>query len=466
MAHPGQDPKVISVFEIVASYFVDCFFNHVWHNARTSLSGGTSLTDEYVRRIQAFVTGTKNDPRCYSEVVQGVHAYFTNTTRFTTLSFAEFVDKIVSVCVPAEYFRQFTSADKDELLGSVLCDLIANLAAAVTKPDTLKRVIDEHTKTPELTVRILQDVAVGALVAKRAALHNKFLHKMGQARDSVSMDVVEDMKKALRRLVREKAEAEARAATAEEKNAQLREDLRDLRARETKLRQLVELMRQGATAGPAAAGVTAIAAARIPREDRTGELRSDVRSDVRGDVRSDVRGDVRSDVRSHKRADSSTETETESESETETETESSSESEPESKSRSKSKHSHSKHSQRSARPGADTRPGVGAAFFSGPPAWAPTAFPVRRPPPPVPAYAQAVYAAAPAFAPAAAPAATPVWATPQASMQATPQASMQANPQASMQANPQANPQAPAVLPERRRGFMESIVDDEYSYDD
>lgn len=461
MAHPGQDPKVISVFEIVASYFVDCFFNHVWHNARTSLSGGTSLTDEYVRRIQAFVTGTKNDPRCYSEVVQGVHAYFTNTTRFTTLSFAEFVDKIVSVCVPAEYFRQFTSADKDELLGSVLCDLIANLAAAVTKPDTLKRVIDEHTKTPELTVRILQDVAVGALVAKRAALHNKFLHKMGQARDSVSMDVVEDMKKALRRLVREKAEAEARAATAEEKNAQLREDLRDLRARETKLRQLVELMRQGATAGPAAAGVTAIAAARIPREDRTGELRNDVRS-------------------SHKRADSSTETESESESETETESESSSESESKTKTRSKAKHSHGKHSQRGARPGADARPGVGAAFFSGPPAWAPTAFPARRPPPPVPAYAQAVYgvapvqaqvpaaapaavpAFAPAYAPATAPAAGPVWATPQANPQANTQANTQANPQA----NPQATPQSPAVLPERRRGFMESIVDDEYSYDD
>ncbi|NBQ43903.1 MAG: hypothetical protein EBU23_15925, partial [Mycobacteriaceae bacterium] len=215
LTHPGQDPKVISVFEIVASFFVDCFFNHVWHSAKTSVAGGSSLTDEYVRRIQAFVSGTKNDSRCYSEVVQGVHHYFTNTTRFTTLSFAEFVDKVVGVCAPAEYFRQFTSADKDELLGSVICDLVANLAATVTRPEMLRRVIDDHARAPEVTVRMLQDAAVGALVAKRGALHNKFLHKMGQARDSVPLDVVEDMKKALRRLVREKAEAEARAAEAE-----------------------------------------------------------------------------------------------------------------------------------------------------------------------------------------------------------------------------------------------------------
>ena len=36
MAYTGQDPKVISVFEIVSSYFVDCYFNHIWHSARVN----------------------------------------------------------------------------------------------------------------------------------------------------------------------------------------------------------------------------------------------------------------------------------------------------------------------------------------------------------------------------------------------------------------------------------------------
>ena len=178
MAYASQDPKVISVFEIISSYFVDCFFNHIWHSARINLVGGTSLTDEYVRRIQAFVTGAKTDSRCYSEVIQGVHNYFTGTTRFTTLSFADFVDRIVGVCVPPEYFKQFSAQDKDELLSSVICDLVSNLAAGVTKPDILRRIIDNHAVTPGVTVRMMQDIAVSALISKRASLHNKFLHKM------------------------------------------------------------------------------------------------------------------------------------------------------------------------------------------------------------------------------------------------------------------------------------------------
>ena len=272
MSYVGQDPKVLSVFEVIASYFVDCYFNHVWHGARTHVSAGRSLTDEYTSRIQAFVTGTKNDPRCYSEVIQGVHSFFIGTTRFTTLSFAEFVDRIVGVCVPAEYFRQFSAQDKDELLSSVICDLVANLAAGTTKPDMLRRIIDEHSKTPEVTIRMMQDIAVGALITKRGALHNKFLHKMGQARDAVPLDVVEDMKKALRRLVREKTDAEARAAQAENELEVAKESLKGSKQREMKLRKLVELLRSGQAAGASSAGLDIIARERIPRADHTAEV--------------------------------------------------------------------------------------------------------------------------------------------------------------------------------------------------
>ena len=275
MAYPGHDPKVISVFEVVASYFVDCYFNHVWHSARTNTAAGASLADEYTRRIQAFVTGTKNDQRCYSEVIQGVHTYFTNTTRFTALSFADFTDRVVGACTPADYFRQFTASEKDELLASVICDLVANLAAAATKPEMLTRIVDNHAVTPDVTVRKLQDVAVSALIVKRASLHNKFLQKIGQARDTIPAALVEDMKKALRRLVREKAEAEARASEAEDEVERLESQLRDGRRRETKLRQLVDLLRSAAAGGPAAAGVAMAAQARIPRREQIAEQVSD-----------------------------------------------------------------------------------------------------------------------------------------------------------------------------------------------
>jgi hypothetical protein len=263
----SHDPRVVSVFEIVSAYFCDTYYNHVHHSAKTNLTSGASLTDEYVRRIQAYVIGVKNDGRCYSDVVQGVHTYFTGTTRFTTLSFAEFVNRIVGVCVPEEYFRQFSPQDKDEMLSSVLCDLVSNLAAFATKPDMLRRIIDGHGTTPEVTIRMLQDAAVNALITKRAALHNKFLRKQGQARDTVSMDIVDDMKKALRRLVKEKAEVAARAEASEAAQDALRRQIRDAKQREAKLLKLVELLRRGRDEGPAKVGAELC----VPRRDTLAE---------------------------------------------------------------------------------------------------------------------------------------------------------------------------------------------------
>jgi len=263
----SHDPKVISVFEVLGSYFVDVFFNHLHHSAKTSTSRGSSVTDEYVRRVQAFVIGVKTDKSCYGRVIQVVHEYFKTTTRYTALSFSAFVDRIVSVCIPEQYFSGFTADEKDEILSSVICDLVSNLASFATKPDVLHKVIDQHTVAPGVTVRMLQDAAVNALISKRAALQNKFLRKMGQARDHVSMDVIEDMKKALRRLVKEKVEATSRADEAEEEVDSLKSQLKKFKVREAKMHKLINLLRRGHEEGEAATG----ASLSIPRQNQIAE---------------------------------------------------------------------------------------------------------------------------------------------------------------------------------------------------
>ena len=269
-AFSSQDPKVVSVFEIVGSYFVDTVFNHVYHSSNSSVTGATSLTDEYVRQVQAYCIGVKTDSRCYSDVVQGVHTYFVNSTRFTTMSFAEFVDRIVGVCIPEMYFRQFSPQDKDEMLSSIMCDLISNLAAFATRPEMLRRIIDGHAVAPEVTVRMLQDAAVKSLLTKRSELHNKFLMKVSQARDYVSMDTVEEMKRALRRLVKEKADASARAAAAEAAAAAAQEKIRAFKEREGKLLRVVDMLRRAKAEGAAVVG----AGLRLPRQETLAETKS------------------------------------------------------------------------------------------------------------------------------------------------------------------------------------------------
>ncbi len=260
----GQDSRTTSVFEVVGSYFCDTFFNHIYHSARTKVAAGGSLTDEYIRLAKTYLIATKTDKKCYTDVVRGVHSYFTATTRYTTLGFAEFVDRIVGVCVPPEYFEKFSTTDKDEILGSIICDLVSNLAAHVTTPDMLRRIIDEHSSAPDMTIRMLQDHAVTILGEKRLTLHNKFLSKAGQAREFVSLAQVEDMKKAMRRLVKEKAEA---LAQVEELEQSLKGQRREAKAREAKMMKLIQLLRAERVSGPAAA----VARLKVPREDRIAE---------------------------------------------------------------------------------------------------------------------------------------------------------------------------------------------------
>jgi hypothetical protein len=272
--YSNQDPHLISIFEVLGAYVVDTVFNHVHHSATVRRSGEASLTDEYVRHIQAYVTGVKNDEHCYGDVIQGIHKYFINTTRYTTLSFADFVDRVVSVCVPAEYYRQFAVQDKDELLSSIVCDLVSNLAAYATTPEMLHRIIDEHTASTSVTIRMLQDYALKTLLSKRADITNKFLKRMGQAREHVSMATVDDMKKVLRRLVKEKAEAVARAedaeAALEEADATIEDletQLEKAKARERKALQLVSLLRSGKELGPEVAGTALV----IPKRETIAE---------------------------------------------------------------------------------------------------------------------------------------------------------------------------------------------------
>lgn len=265
--------KTDSVFEILAAYATDTLFNHIYASASVSCGTGASLRDEYTRCVKAYVVGVKSDKKCYASVAQGVHRFFMSATRYSTLGYAEFVDRVVGVCVPAEFFGQLSSSDKDELLCSIICDLVSSAAVAATAPDMLARIVDGHDRAPGATVRALQDLAVAALVAKRSALHNQFLKKVGQVRDGVSTEALGDIRQALQRLVMEKTAETARANLAEKVAFALKEKLDGLtgeyeksRGREVKLRKMVELLRVPDE-------TAASAQVSIPRRERIAEPR-------------------------------------------------------------------------------------------------------------------------------------------------------------------------------------------------
>ena len=264
-----KDARVNSIFEILGAYFCDTFFNHIYRSAHLNTKNNSSLTDEYIRRVHAYVIGVKTDKECYSEVVQGIHSYFIGTTRFTTMSFNDFVDNIIKVCVPADYFTQFTQQDKDELLSSIICDLVSNIAVYTTQPDILRKIIDEHKTRAEVTVRMIQDSIINFLTMKRTTIHNKFLQKIGQSREFVSIDTIKDMEKVIKRLVKEKSDLTSNNSILEKSIIDAKHQIRDGKIREHKLMRIIELLKIEISKGPAEAGNSISA---IP-ENKVGEIK-------------------------------------------------------------------------------------------------------------------------------------------------------------------------------------------------
>ena len=239
----NYDRRLISVLEILGAYFTDTYFNYIHTSANNYVKVGKSLTDEYVRQVNTYVHALKTDKGSFQKIVTDLHRYFQRCTQHSTISFADFVDRIVKHFIPPEYYDLLKIPEKDENLGIILADLVASLGTYATSPEILPRIIDNRQSYTQVTIRMLQDEAVQILLSKRSEIHNKFLSRIGQAKDSVSRDVVEGMKKAIKKLMRENVKQKEELYKTQERLKMAEEDLRDSKKKEAKYRSLIFMLK-------------------------------------------------------------------------------------------------------------------------------------------------------------------------------------------------------------------------------
>ena len=230
-----HDARLRSILEILGSYFVDVYYNHIYISAKNA---DKNLTEDYVRQVKAFIRGVKTDQKAYSSVIQNLHKYSQRVTRRETMSFAEFVDRVVSCFVPEEYFNKFTSAQKDEVLGNIVTDLVATLGAHCVEPDALRRVIDNHDVSPMASINLFKIQAREILQTKRAMIIHSFVSEVAEVKNQVPREVVVALKDRIRELEKEAAALDLRSRKIKEQNAARKEHSR----KEKKYRQLISLL--------------------------------------------------------------------------------------------------------------------------------------------------------------------------------------------------------------------------------
>jgi len=254
----NYDPKIITIYEILGSYFTDILFNHIYLTSKNT----KNVIDEYVKNVKNYVSGLKNNMEYYNKIVKEIHQYFLKNVgkKFTDLTFANFIYRIVSISVPEDHYTQLTHSDKEDIFSNIICELIAHLAAFVTTHNMLQLVIVQHTKNPKTTIRSIQDSAVNFLIEKRALLHNKFVKTVGEVKEQISVAFTEDLKKMLKKTVKEKNDAiaeldnvYAELDSLKKKYSNNKKELEAARTMEAKLRKFIELMNLKSEKGVVAA---------------------------------------------------------------------------------------------------------------------------------------------------------------------------------------------------------------------
>ena len=239
------DPQLITAFDVIGSYFVDTFYNHLYQPAVSKSSNTDSVNDTYRDHVKAYMYAVKSDKESYNKIVNGLHKYYIQVlTAHTTTNFASFIDLIVSMFVPKEYYSEMSIDTKDELFNNIICGLVGSLGAFTTQPDTLNQIIKYHDINFQVTIRQIQERAITILLAKRDMLHHRFLNEISETQETVSYQIVDNLKRAIKKLVREKADLQSKVTKLKDKLDNALDELDAWEDKENKYKKIIKLLQE------------------------------------------------------------------------------------------------------------------------------------------------------------------------------------------------------------------------------
>lgn len=211
MHRENYSKKDLSVFDTVGTFFIDQFYNSLYLKAREHVNHGKadSLTDAYYEAVSGYANGIRI-PKFFKMTIMKLPEYYRKASRFDTITFPQFEDKMLSSFIPPEYYRDFTSSQKDQTLFEIIVKTVQELAKIMLRSDSLRLIIDDH-QNPN-NIPIFQDQIVDVFILQREDYYAKFAAQINKKDvDSVvSVGVLKKLKDYV------EAEIKRRVATEDE----------------------------------------------------------------------------------------------------------------------------------------------------------------------------------------------------------------------------------------------------------
>ena len=201
--------RAISTIEIVSSYFVNIYYNCLYQEGKKFHidSRVDSVTSGYKHAIKAYINSFDN-PDLYRKIISGIHKYYHNTTRFTSISFSDCINEIVKHFIPESFFESTTNSQKDSILRMILFNSVKKFSSDILCSDMLSIVIDNHADHG--ITRRLQDTMVNALIFEREKMFQKIFSTSTDDGDSDNYAIATRLKQELVKMAREKYIAECK----------------------------------------------------------------------------------------------------------------------------------------------------------------------------------------------------------------------------------------------------------------
>ena len=168
----NYNKKTIDNFEIIAAYFIDIYYNHLYIEAKKLRTDNavSSVTEGYKHALKAYLKGIDN-PKYFKKTLMGIHNYYT-ACGYTSMTFRECTESITKEFIPKDYYESVISSQKTSILKLVICESNKKMIFKIAS-EYLSMIIDNHLE--ETNLRILQDEFIDILILSRENVYQRFI---------------------------------------------------------------------------------------------------------------------------------------------------------------------------------------------------------------------------------------------------------------------------------------------------
>ena len=191
------------LLEGISAFFVNQFYYNIYSLAESDRKN-LSLTKVYQDKVSNYIRGIKTVKKIYKNLCNDMYKWIvSNHSRLSRLIYSDFIDSVVTEFVPMDYKMSLTRNDIDEIFSSIIIDMVSTMGTFCLRPNILRKIIDEHDTSKDITTPIIYREGLNILNNKKEELIHAFVSKTSQAKDTVSVEVVEKLSRKIEELEKE-----------------------------------------------------------------------------------------------------------------------------------------------------------------------------------------------------------------------------------------------------------------------